>query len=256
VVFSPDGQLLASGSYDNTVRLWDPITGELHGALAGHSDWVRAVVFSPDGQLLASGSDDNTVRLWDPVTGEPRGTLAGHSGWVSAVVFSPDGLLLASGSWDNTVRLWDAATGEPRGTLAGHSDWVSAVVFSPDGLLLASGSWDNTVRLWNIETKEPIRATNCGPYDSLSFNPDGSRLKIGAKEIDSRFSTSSTVFPQSSQSFSLDVSGQWLSSGTSNILWLPPDCRPGAFAVRDNYIVVGSGTGRMVFLSIKAGAEL
>jgi WD40 repeat protein len=182
--------------------------------------------------------------------------LEGHLEMVSVVVFSPDGQLLASGSDDNTVRLWDPATGEPRGTLAGHSHSVSAVVFSPDGQLLASRSDDNTARLWNIKTKEPIRATNCGPYDSLSFNPDGSRLKVGAKEIDSRLSTSNTVSPQSGQSFSLDVSGQWLSSGTSNILWLPPDCRPGAFAVRDNYIVVGSGTGRMVFLSFKAGAEL
>ena len=65
VVFSPDGQLLASASDDNTIRLWDPATGTSRGTLEGHSDWVRAVVFSPDGQLLASASDDKTVRLWD-----------------------------------------------------------------------------------------------------------------------------------------------------------------------------------------------
>jgi WD40 repeat protein len=163
---------------------------------------------------------------------------------------------VASGSWDKTVRLWDAATGEPRGTFAGHSGSVMAVVLSPDGQLAASRSDDNTVRLWKIKTKETIRATDCGRYDELSFNSDGSRLNIGAKEIDSRLSTSNTVSPQPSQSFTLDVSGQWLSSATSNILWLPPDCRPGAFAARDNCIVLGNGSGRMVFLSFKAGADL
>jgi WD40 repeat protein len=147
VAFSLDSRLLASGSGDGTVRLWDPVTEAVCRTLEGHFGWVRAVAFSPDGRLLASGSGDKTVRLWDPTTGAVRRTLEGHSDVVSAVAFSPDGRLVASGSADKTVRLWDLATGTVCRTLEGHSDVVLAVAFSSDGRLLASSSADKTVRL-------------------------------------------------------------------------------------------------------------
>jgi len=185
VVFSPDGKLVASASFDSTVRLWDPATGESCGVLQGHSDSVSAVVFSPDGKLVASASDDSTVRLWDPATGESCGVLQGHSDSVSAVVFSPDGKLVASASRDRTVRLWDPAIGESCGVLQGHSNWVNAVVFSPDGKLVASASYDRTVRLWDPATGEScgVLQGHSSAVNAVVFSPDG---KLVASASDDR----------------------------------------------------------------------
>lgn len=125
VVFSSNGQILASACLDKTIRLWNPATGTLRSTLEGHTSWVTIVVFSNDGQLLASASWDLTIRLWDPATGTLRSTLEGHKSGVTIVVFSSDGQLLASASWDGTIRLWDPATGTLRSTLEGHTDLIA-----------------------------------------------------------------------------------------------------------------------------------
>jgi WD domain, G-beta repeat/Caspase domain len=161
VAFSPNGHVLASGSADHTVRLWNvaaPATSRLLSPLPDHAGQVTSVGFSPDGHVLASGSADQTVRLWnvaDPThptsLGQP---LIGHTNPVEAVAFSPDGHTLASASDNHTVRLWNVTDPthptplEP--TLTGHSSAVYALAFSPDGHTLASGSFDQTVRLWNV----------------------------------------------------------------------------------------------------------
>ena len=137
VAFSPDGKMLASASWDSTVRLWDPATGAALQTLKGHTDSVSSVAFSPDGKMLASASWDRTVRLWDPATGAALQTLKGHTSNVSSAAFSPDGKMLASASWDSTVRLWDPATGAALQTVdVGVS--LNNISFSKDAQYLKS----------------------------------------------------------------------------------------------------------------------
>ena len=106
VAFSPDGQTLASGSWEE-IRLWDIATGTLQQTF--HPGYAWSVAFSPDGRTLASGSDYATIRLWNVATGTRQRALTGHTGAFFSVAFSPDGRTLASGSTDGTVHLWDIA---------------------------------------------------------------------------------------------------------------------------------------------------
>jgi WD40 repeat protein len=131
-VFSPGGTLLASGSHDTTIKLWDVATGRELQRLSGHTSAVVAVAFSLDGRKLASAGGDGTVRLWDPAAGKELQTLTGHSGWLWSVAFAPYGSLLASGSWEGVIKFWDAETGRQVASLPGQ-----VVAFSPDGGKLA-----------------------------------------------------------------------------------------------------------------------
>jgi WD40 repeat protein/uncharacterized caspase-like protein/energy-coupling factor transporter ATP-binding protein EcfA2 len=171
IQFSPDGKLIASGSWDKTIKLWRVNDGNLITTLTGHQDGVNSIVFTPDNQFLISGSEDKTVKIWQTNNNqtEPIETLTGHTDSVKAVAISPDGKLIASGSYDNTIKIWNLS-GNLLETLEGHNLAISYLQFSPNGKLLASASWDNTIKLWQVESGENINST---PLYSLTGHQEG-----------------------------------------------------------------------------------
>jgi WD40 repeat protein len=178
VAFSPDGRLLASGSNDNMIKLWEVASGrELH-TLRGHNDYVTSVAFSPDGRFLASSSWDKTVKLWEVVTGRWL-TRFEHENYVTSIAFSPDGQLLASGSYDRTIKLWEVHMGREVRTFFGHTGWVTSVAFSLDGQLLASGSQDGTIKFWEVANGKELRFLRFqGEILSVAFSPDWQLLAL------------------------------------------------------------------------------
>ncbi|HEY9621225.1 MAG TPA: serine/threonine-protein kinase [Crinalium sp.] len=152
VAFSPDGQLLVSGSGDKTLKIWSVETGTLIRALEEQVGWVRAIAISPNGKTLVTTANDKSIQLWDLNTGKRQDNLTGHTDWVRAIAFSPDGQALVTASQDKTAVVWDFDAAVPLQTLKGHNHWVVSVAISPDRQTIATGSRDQTIKLWHWES--------------------------------------------------------------------------------------------------------
>lgn len=185
VDFSPNGQIIASASRDNTVKLWKR-DGTLLKTLKGHRDGVNSVAFSPNGQFIATASRDKTVKFWTQ-TGEFITTLTGNEDFVWDVAWSPDGKTIATAGRDNTVKLWKRNNNGnfeisldrtfTKGRPNGHTDGVNRVVFSPDGKMIASASDDQTVKLWKLDGTllTTLLGHSNGVY-AVRFSPKGETL--------------------------------------------------------------------------------
>jgi F-box/WD-40 domain protein MET30 len=148
-----DHNMLATGSYDSTIKIWDIETGEVLRTLRGHTLGVRTLQF--DGSKLISGSLDKTMKIWDWQTGECVSTLQCHTDGVLSVHF--DGCTLASGSVDKTVKIFSFDTKQTF-TLRGHTDWVNHVRLDSASRTVFSASDDLTVRMWDLDTKRCIKS--------------------------------------------------------------------------------------------------
>jgi F-box/WD-40 domain protein MET30 len=155
VQFCDGSNILMTGSYDKTVRIWHLETGELIRTLEGHTRCVRALQF--DEAKLVTGSMDQTLKIWNWQTGKLIRTLEGHTGGVLSLHFNSR--LMASGSTDHTIRVWNFSAGECC-TLTGHTEWVNSVRFCQEGAMLVSAGDDSTIRLWDVQKRTCVRVLN------------------------------------------------------------------------------------------------
>jgi len=177
VAISSDGNYALSGSWDNTLRVWNLNNGECTIKFqAGHTKDVLSVAFSADNTYIISGSRDKTIRLWNTL-GHLKYTLdkGGHDGWVSCVRFSPDPEkpLIVSAGWDKVVKVWTSGSWLLEKNLIGHTAYVNTVTVSPDGSLCASGGKDATAMLWDLADGKHLSSLEAGDtIHSLCFSPN------------------------------------------------------------------------------------
>ncbi len=206
VAFSPEGRRVISGSEDNTLKVWDAVTGKELLTLNDEPGGDGCVVFSPDGQrIISHNGRDLSTRVWDAATGKKIleirhvafSAISPDASWEfdshletvwdaaigketlrpKSVAFRKDGRRVVSASWvGNTVKVWDATTGQEMLTFRGHRNKVCSVAFSPDGRKIVSGSWeDNTAKVWDAVTGEEALTVKAraGRLSSVAFSPDG-----------------------------------------------------------------------------------
>lgn len=184
---SPDGKLLATGSYDQKVKLWNVETGAEVRTLHGHNDAVYDVAFHPNGQILASASGDRTVKLWNVATGERLDTLNQPEKEQYAVAFSIDGKRIVAGGVDKRIRVWDITAGGKEGTNPiafsryAHEGGILKLAFSPDGKTLVSSAEDRRIKLWETQSFTQLKVLETQPDwpQALAISPDSSTLLVG-----------------------------------------------------------------------------
>lgn len=183
VAFSPDGNTLASGSYDKSVRIWDINAGRLLQTFTGHTDAVYSVAYNSSGNMLASCGKDKTIRIWDPSTGRLKKTLKSNEE-VTTISFDPIRNQIASAGEKGIINIWDIDSGKKKFTLRGHFDLISSIDYSFDGAYLASGSYDKQILLWAPLAGKQLTSLpqSTASVNAISFQPNGTALIAGSSD--------------------------------------------------------------------------
>ncbi len=181
--FSPDGKIMAIGTSDKKVVIWDVATWKIIKLLDANNDRVTALAFSPDGKLLASGDRRNMVYFLDAATWKTVNKMKAYSD-IESLSFNQDGSLLAIACGREKAMLWDVQKNQLRKDLVGHTGDVKAIAFSPDGTQVATGGRDNSVIIWNSSTGEKIKMLpgHAGTVEKIVYSPDGKYLASGGSD--------------------------------------------------------------------------
>lgn len=181
--FSPDGTRVVTASDDNTVRVWDPMTGHQFAVL-WHSGFVYTAEYSKDGHYVVTTSADGNARLWNSATGELLVTYAGHSGPVVSATFSCGAHQLLTSSADGTARIWDVSTGTLLNIFAGAAGRLSDAIFNPDCSRVITAGEDQAVRFWSTNVNTPLLSYSGTPSSSnknATISPDHNRVVIAGR---------------------------------------------------------------------------
>ncbi|BAZ05498.1 WD40 repeat domain-containing protein [Calothrix sp. NIES-3974] len=204
LVFSPDANKLISGSFDETIQIWDLKQGKLLQSLPGHKDGVNAVVISRNGKTLvtaggtAENRTDTKIQVWNignasQVNNSQKSsnrnrsirklhTLTGHTQGITGLAISPDGQTLFSASYDKSIKQWDLTTGKLIRNLVNHGHGIRAIALANDGRTLVGAS-NTKVRVWDAKTGNPIRTLTATPdsVEFIGFTPDSQTLIAGSE---------------------------------------------------------------------------
>jgi len=184
LAYSPDQTIMASGSRDETIRLWDAETGQCLKTLACPGSWIQTLAFSPDGETLVSGGSDGEIRLWQVETAHCQQVLSGHCDRILSLKFTADGHTLVSGSQDETVAVWDFDSGDRRHTWNIPLNWTLAMDLSPDGQTLVTGSDGKAVKFWDLATGECLKSLPdySSRVWSVALSPNGQYLLTASED--------------------------------------------------------------------------
>ena len=187
VAFTPDSTMIATGSIDGSLSLWNRATGT-RTSVQAHEGGVRSVAFAGDGRLLVSGGEDGRVLFWEvgDIGLEPLATADGHSALITSIAVTPDGGLAASGGYDGRVVFWNPATGDEIGSISFDRTEITSLAWSPDNHTLAVGTGPGPIVLWDLATAQATGVELTGHAGSalgLAFSPDGSMLASGGLDL-------------------------------------------------------------------------